>query len=351
MWDLGFVCLCANQRQRGKCILVLHLCISRREKWKAFSQTDPLLCPWRLAMAGPTTRFMSGAMRIVTPQPAAAVQGSLGLHFLFWWWARLLYGRVSAQSLMLHAYTHMCISTYITIYTYVHIPVHTYTCMHAHSCTHIYLRLSPCTYMHTNTHVICICMSYTCTCIHICSLALSFSPSPSSPLSVRFSQAGGSSLDNGWLLLPGPVIVANSAVAQVISTKWFSTGIFKLTMERSVSFRSNTSASSWSHSWVSLVTVSSSSWFCSKLMVCQLERALESYPSIGTSLLGILAISGSPCSPYIVHFWDNVSMCCPGWSWTCDLPASDWVHHHAQLLHRSYNPSLSFFTYIMELYS
>lgn len=167
MWDLGFVCLCAKQRQRGKCILVLHLCISRREKWKAFTQTDLLLCLWRLVMAASATRFMSGTMSTVTPQPAAAVQGSLGLHFLFWWWARLLYGRVSAQSFMPHAHTcvhavHMWMHTYIDICTYVHtytynICIHACSYMHVcewiHSCTHIYIRLSPCIYMHTHTHM------------------------------------------------------------------------------------------------------------------------------------------------------------------------------------------------------
>lgn len=229
MWDLGFVCLCAKQRQRGKCILVLHLCISRREKWKAFTQTDPLLCLWRLAMAAPATRFMSGTMRTVTPQPAAAVQGSLGLHFLFWWWARLLYGRVSAQSFMPHAHTHMCswsahVNTYLYRHMYICAHIHIqymHACMLIHACmwmntflhTHIHTFISLNIHAHTYTHVICICMPYMHTCIHIFSLL--HPPS----LSTRFSQAGGFSLDNGWPLLPGPVIAANSVAAQVILTK------------------------------------------------------------------------------------------------------------------------------------
>lgn len=75
----------------------------------------------------------------------------------------------------------------------LHIHAHKHACnMHMHAI-----------HMHMYTH----------------KLSLSLSPSPSPPLSVRFSQARGSSLDNGWPLLPGPVVTANSAVAQVISTK------------------------------------------------------------------------------------------------------------------------------------
>lgn len=38
------------------------------------------------------------------------------------------------------------------------------------------------------------------------------------------------------------------------------------------------------------------------------------------------------CCWCFFHFWNMVFLCCPGWPWTCDVPAS-WDHmwyHHTQ---------------------
>lgn len=91
---------------------------------------------------------------------------------------------------------------------------------------------------------------------------------------------------------------------------------------------------------LAVVDFAESSWSAS-------WREPWTHPSIGTSLLGILAISGSPCPPYIVLF-ETMSPCVAlvGLELVTFLPQTECT-----TTHRSYNPSLSFLTYIMELYS
>lgn len=177
MWDLGFVYLCANQRQSGKCILVLHLCISWREKWKAFSQTDPLLCPWKLAMAGPSTRFVSGTMRIVPPQPAVLYKAVWACTFssgdeqgccMAEWEPRALccmHTHVCSCSAHVHAhlYTHMYICAHIHI-QYMHV------CMLMHACmwmnTFLFVHTRVCMHIHAHTYAYVYLLAHTCTHIY-----------------------------------------------------------------------------------------------------------------------------------------------------------------------------------------